>query len=65
MQVRCDVGAKGAGEEHTISVCKVLSWLDCGTTSPSEKLNKKSPAGAAEDVKVIGPENSCRCWRKA
>ena len=62
---RLTIRVKAPEEEHTVIIAKVLSWLDGATTSPSEKLKKKSPAGPAEDVKVIGPENSCRCWRKA
>lgn len=40
------IRVKGPEEEHTITVAKLLSWLDGVTTSPAEKLKKR----AAEDM---------------
>jgi hypothetical protein len=37
---RLTIRVKAPEEEHTISVSKVLSWLDGVATSPSEKLKK-------------------------
>jgi hypothetical protein len=34
------IRVKAPEEEHTITIGKVLSWLDGVTTSPSEKLKK-------------------------
>jgi hypothetical protein len=34
------IRVKAPEEEHTITIGKVLSWLDGGATSPSEKLKK-------------------------
>ena len=37
---RLTIRVKAPEEEHTISVAKVLSWLDGVASSPSEKLKK-------------------------
>ncbi len=37
---RLTIRVKAPEEEHTITIGKVLSWLDGVTTSPSEKLKK-------------------------
>ena len=37
---RLTIRVKAPEEEHTISVGKVLSWLDGVASSPSEKLKK-------------------------
>jgi len=37
---RLTIRVKAPEEEHTITIGKVLAWLDGVTTSPSEKLKK-------------------------
>ena len=37
---RLTIRVKAPEEEHTVTIAKVLSWLDGVTTSPSEKLKK-------------------------
>ena len=37
---RLTIRVKGPEEEHTVTVAKVLSWLDGVATSPSDKLKK-------------------------
>jgi hypothetical protein len=37
---RLTTRVKAPEEEHTITIGKVLSWLDGATTSPSERLKK-------------------------
>lgn len=37
---RLTIRVKAPEEEHTVTITKVLSWLDGVTTSPSEKLKK-------------------------
>ena len=37
---RLRIRVKGPEEEHTVTVGKVLAWLDGVTTSPSEKVKK-------------------------
>ena len=37
---RLTIRVRAPEEEHTVTVGKVLSWLDGGATSPSEKLKK-------------------------
>jgi hypothetical protein len=37
---RLTIRVNTPGEEHTVTIAKVLSWLDGVTTSPSEKLKK-------------------------
>ena len=37
---RLTIRVKAPEEEHTISVGKVLSWLDGGATSPNEQMKK-------------------------
>ena len=39
-QTRLTIRVKAPEEEHTITIGKVLAWLDGVTTSPSEKLKK-------------------------
>jgi len=38
---RLTIRVKAPEEEHTVTVGKVLSWLEGGATSPSEQLKKK------------------------
>jgi hypothetical protein len=37
---RLTIRVKAPEEEHTITIAKVLAWLDGVATSPSEKLKK-------------------------
>jgi len=37
---RLTIRAKAPEEEHTVTVAKVLSWLEGVASSPSEKLKK-------------------------
>ena len=37
---RLTISVMAPEEEHTVTIAKVLSWLDGATTSPSEKLKK-------------------------
>ena len=37
---RLTIRVKASEEEHTVTIAKVLSWLDGATTSPSQKLKK-------------------------
>jgi hypothetical protein len=37
---RLTIRVNAPEEEHTVTIAKVLSWLDGVTTSPSEKLKK-------------------------
>ena len=37
---RLTIRVKAPEEEHTVSIGKVLAWLDAVATSPSEKLKK-------------------------
>jgi len=37
---RPTIQVKAQEEEHTVTIAKVLAWLDGVTTSPSEKLKK-------------------------
>ena len=37
---RLTIRVKAPEEQHTISVAKVLSWLDGGARSPSEQVKK-------------------------
>ena len=37
---RLTISVRAPEEEHTVTIAKVLSWLDGATTSPSEKLRK-------------------------
>jgi hypothetical protein len=37
---RLTIRVKAPEEEHTVTIAKVLSWLDGVATSPSEKLKK-------------------------
>jgi len=38
--MRLTIGVKAPEEEHTVTIGKVLAWLDGVATSPSEKLKK-------------------------
>jgi hypothetical protein len=35
------IRVKAPEEEHTVTIAKVLSWLEGVATSPSEKLKKR------------------------
>ena len=37
---RLTIGVKAPEEQHTVTIGKVLAWLDGVATSPSEKLKK-------------------------
>jgi len=37
---RLTIRVKAPEEEHTVTIAKVLSWLDDVASSPSEKLKK-------------------------
>ena len=39
---RLTIRVKAPEEQHTVTIAKVLSWLDIIATSPSEKLKKNS-----------------------
>jgi hypothetical protein len=38
LATRLTIRVKAPEEEHTLTIAKVLSWLDGVTTSPSERL---------------------------
>lgn len=47
---RLTIRVKAPEEEHTVSVSKVLAWLEGVAASPREQVKKESIAGTVEEM---------------